>query len=129
MLAKICGWNEAEQVKHGHVHLQVDSALIEQLRAGYAQLAERSAKACFPLPGGASAGGRAPAGGYASQEEVHLGTRSSTIATTNRLPKSLSNRMASGGDSGVVLPLPSCAVPTPSHLNQPEGLTHSVSLW
>jgi hypothetical protein len=42
MLAKMCGWNEAEQVKHDHVHLQVDSALIEQLRAGYAQLAGRS---------------------------------------------------------------------------------------
>jgi hypothetical protein len=58
MLARICGWNEAEQVKHDHVHLQVDSALIEQLRAGYAQLAERSAKVCLPL----SAGGCAPHG-------------------------------------------------------------------
>jgi hypothetical protein len=34
MLAKMCGWNEPEQVKHDHVHLQVDSALIEQLREG-----------------------------------------------------------------------------------------------
>jgi hypothetical protein len=33
--------NETEQVKHDHVHLQVDSALIEQLRAGYAQLGLR----------------------------------------------------------------------------------------
>jgi hypothetical protein len=41
MLAKMCGWNEPEQVKHDHVHLQVDSALIEQLRAGYAQLASK----------------------------------------------------------------------------------------
>ena len=41
MLAKLCGWNEPEQVKHDHVHIQVDSALIEQLRAGYAQLGER----------------------------------------------------------------------------------------
>jgi hypothetical protein len=41
MLAKMCGWNEPEQVKHDHVHLQVDSALIEQLRAGYAQLGLR----------------------------------------------------------------------------------------
>jgi hypothetical protein len=42
MLARLCGWNEPEQVKHDHVHLQVDSAaLIEQLRAGYAQLALR----------------------------------------------------------------------------------------
>jgi hypothetical protein len=32
MLAKMCGWNEPEEVKHDHVHLQVDSALIEQLR-------------------------------------------------------------------------------------------------
>ena len=40
MLAKMCGWNEPEQVKHDHVHLQVDSALIEQLRAGYASLAQ-----------------------------------------------------------------------------------------
>ena len=39
MLAKICGYNEPEQVKHDHVHLQVDSALIEQLRDGYAALA------------------------------------------------------------------------------------------
>jgi hypothetical protein len=30
MLAKMCGWNEPEQVKLDHVHLQVDSALIEQ---------------------------------------------------------------------------------------------------
>lgn len=49
MLAKMCGWNEAEQVRHDHVHLQVDSAIIEQLRAGYAALGERSAKACLPL--------------------------------------------------------------------------------
>jgi hypothetical protein len=41
MLAKMCGWNEPEQVKHDHVHLQVDSALIEQLRDGYAALAGR----------------------------------------------------------------------------------------
>jgi hypothetical protein len=41
MLAKMCGWNEAEQVKHDHVHLQVDSALIEQLRAGYAEMNAR----------------------------------------------------------------------------------------
>jgi hypothetical protein len=41
MLAKMCGWNEPEQVKHDHVHLQVDAALIEQLRSGYASLAQR----------------------------------------------------------------------------------------
>jgi hypothetical protein len=48
MLAKMRGRQEPEQVKHGHVHLQVDSALIEQLRAGYAQLSERRAKASCP---------------------------------------------------------------------------------
>ena len=40
MLAKMCGYNEPEQVKHDHVHLQVDSALIEQLRAGYESFAQ-----------------------------------------------------------------------------------------
>jgi hypothetical protein len=50
-LARLCGWNEPEQVKHDHVHIQVDSALIQQLRAGYAQLSERSANT--RLPGGA----------------------------------------------------------------------------
>ncbi|HEY5814301.1 MAG TPA: hypothetical protein VIT23_16805 [Terrimicrobiaceae bacterium] len=59
MLAKMCGGNEAEQVKHDHVHLQVDSALIAQLRAGYAELSERSAKACLRLPGGAVSAGSA----------------------------------------------------------------------
>ena len=33
-----------------HVHLQVDSALIEQLRAGYAQLGAREKRA-LPLDG------------------------------------------------------------------------------
>ena len=56
MLAKICGWNEPEQVKHDHVHLQVDSALIQQLREGYAQLAERNAKAPLPFQAGRVAG-------------------------------------------------------------------------
>jgi hypothetical protein len=37
MLAKMCGWNEPEKQAHQHVHIQVDSALIEQLRAGYAK--------------------------------------------------------------------------------------------
>lgn len=50
MLARLCGWNEPEQVKHDHVHLQVDSALIEQLRAGYAQLGAREKRA-LPLDG------------------------------------------------------------------------------
>jgi hypothetical protein len=43
MLAKMCGWNESEQVKHDHLHIQVDSAPFAQLREGYAQLAERRA--------------------------------------------------------------------------------------
>jgi hypothetical protein len=43
MLAKMCGWNTADEVKHDHVHLQVDAALIEQLRSGYASLAQRGA--------------------------------------------------------------------------------------
>jgi hypothetical protein len=41
MLAKMCGWNTAEEVKHSHVHLQVDAALMEQLRAGHAELIAR----------------------------------------------------------------------------------------
>jgi hypothetical protein len=53
MLAKMCGWNEPERVNVQSVEVKVDAALIEQLRAGYAQLSERSAKACLPLPGGA----------------------------------------------------------------------------
>jgi hypothetical protein len=59
MLVKMCGWNTAEHVKHDHVHLQVDAALMEQLKAGHAQLVERSAKVCLLLPGGGSVGGRA----------------------------------------------------------------------
>jgi hypothetical protein len=51
MLSKMCGWNEPERVHVQSVEVKVDAALIEQLRAGYAQLSERSAKACLPLPG------------------------------------------------------------------------------
>jgi hypothetical protein len=69
MLAKLTGWNEPEKHAHQHQYIHVDANLIEQLRAGYAQLSERSAKACFPSLGGAAVGGRVPAGGYASQEE------------------------------------------------------------
>jgi hypothetical protein len=57
MLARMCGWNEPEQVKHDHVHLQVDSALIEQFRSGYAQLASKGAP--FALQGD-HAGGATP---------------------------------------------------------------------
>jgi hypothetical protein len=53
MLAKMCGWNEPGRVRHDHIQ---QAAQVEQLRAGYAELSERSAKACLPLPSGA--GGR-----------------------------------------------------------------------
>ncbi len=36
MLTKMCGWNEPEQVNVQKVELRVDAALLEQLRAGYA---------------------------------------------------------------------------------------------
>jgi phage terminase small subunit len=58
MLAKMCGWNEPERVNVQSVEVRVDAALIEQLRAGYAELSKRSAKVCLPLQGGAGAGGR-----------------------------------------------------------------------
>jgi hypothetical protein len=38
MLARMCGWNEPERVNMQSVEVKVDAALIEQLRAGYAQL-------------------------------------------------------------------------------------------
>ena len=50
VLNKMQGYNESSSVQHNHVHLQVNAALIEELRKGYAALAERSAKACLPLP-------------------------------------------------------------------------------
>ena len=43
MMAKMCGWQEPEVVSHQHVHLQVDASVIEQLRAGYGQLASKGA--------------------------------------------------------------------------------------
>jgi hypothetical protein len=63
MLAKMCGWNEPERINVQSVEVRVDAALIEQLRAGYAQLAERSARVCLPLPAKADVGCTAPAGG------------------------------------------------------------------
>ena len=59
----MCGWNEPERINVQSVEVRVDAALIEQLRAGYAQLAERSARVCLPLPAKADVGGTAPAGG------------------------------------------------------------------
>jgi hypothetical protein len=41
MLAKMCNWNEPERVNVQSVEVKVDAALIEQLRAGYAQLGIR----------------------------------------------------------------------------------------
>jgi hypothetical protein len=41
MLVKMCGWNEPERVNVQSVEVKVDAALIEQLRAGYAQLGAR----------------------------------------------------------------------------------------
>jgi hypothetical protein len=53
MLAKICGWNEPEKVNVQSVEVKVDAALIEQLRAGYAQLGarERTSSALAPADG------------------------------------------------------------------------------
>ena len=39
MLAKMCGYNERETRNVQHTHLHVDSALADQLRAGYSQIA------------------------------------------------------------------------------------------
>ncbi|HEY5742802.1 MAG TPA: hypothetical protein VIS99_09695 [Terrimicrobiaceae bacterium] len=41
MLNKMQGYNEPASVQHNHVQLQVDVALMEQLRAGYAELSAR----------------------------------------------------------------------------------------
>jgi phage terminase small subunit len=51
LLNKMQGYNEPESVQHNHLHLTVNSELINELRAGYAALAERNAKVCLPLPG------------------------------------------------------------------------------
>ena len=68
MLTKICGCNEPERVNVQSVEVKVDAALIEQLHAGYAQLSERSAKLCLPLP----------AEGCASQEEATSDAQAAT---------------------------------------------------
>ena len=41
MLAKMCGWNEPERVNVQSVEVKVDAALMEQLRAGYAEMSAR----------------------------------------------------------------------------------------
>jgi hypothetical protein len=38
---RMCGWNEPERVNVQSVAVRVDAALIEELRAGYAQLGTR----------------------------------------------------------------------------------------
>jgi hypothetical protein len=46
MLAKLCGWNEPEkrEERHLHAHMQVDKALLAQLRGGYMELQGTSAR-------------------------------------------------------------------------------------
>jgi hypothetical protein len=57
-LSRVCGYHEPDKPQeHNHLHIRVDAALIEQLRAGYAQLSERSATARLPLPGEAGVAG------------------------------------------------------------------------
>jgi hypothetical protein len=41
MLARMCGWNEPERVNVQSVEVKVDATLIEQLRAGYAEMSAR----------------------------------------------------------------------------------------
>ena len=43
MLAKMCGWNEPEKPQeHRHIHhMLVDAALIQELKAGHAELLAR----------------------------------------------------------------------------------------
>jgi hypothetical protein len=70
MLAKMCGWNEPERVNVQSVGVKVDAALIEQLRAGYGQLASKGAP--LALQGG-HARDHTPARGYLSKEEAPPG--------------------------------------------------------
>jgi hypothetical protein len=44
LFAKMCGWNETERVNVQSVEVKVDAALIEQLRAGYAEMGARRPK-------------------------------------------------------------------------------------
>jgi hypothetical protein len=56
VLNKMQGYNEPSVQQHQHLHLQVDSSVIEQLKAGHtALIARASEKVCLPLPGEASA--------------------------------------------------------------------------
>ena len=58
LLVKMCGWNEPERVNVQSVEVRVDAALIEQLRAGYGQLASKGTP--LALQGGHTGGGVAP---------------------------------------------------------------------
>jgi hypothetical protein len=49
MLAKMYGWNEPERVNAQSVEVKVDAALIEELRAGYAELSEKRKYALLPV--------------------------------------------------------------------------------
>jgi hypothetical protein len=53
LLARMQGYNEVPSVQHNHLHLQVNSALMAELRAGHAALLaivsnERTQSACRP---------------------------------------------------------------------------------
>ena len=43
LLSKLQGYNEPETKQHQHIHMHVDAGLINQLRSGYAALADREA--------------------------------------------------------------------------------------
>jgi hypothetical protein len=47
----MCGWNGSEKVSVQSVEVKVDAALIEELRAGYAQLVTGGAKHALLLEG------------------------------------------------------------------------------
>lgn len=75
MLAKMCGWNEPERVNVQSVEVKVDATLIEQLRAGHAQLGARERRQAaldgvpLALAEGAPAGGGGQEEGYPSIQE------------------------------------------------------------
>jgi hypothetical protein len=74
MLAKMCGWNEPEKVNVQSVEVKVDAALIEQLRAGYAQLASKGAP--LALQEGAVGATHPQREATVPKEEGHVGVSS-----------------------------------------------------
>jgi hypothetical protein len=66
----MCGWNEPEKVNVQSVEVKVDAALIEQLRAGYAQLASKGAP--LALEGGCHHGTPPPDRGPLNMSEPGL---------------------------------------------------------